>query len=765
MLPILIISTLLYRNTTSIMQDELRKSNEIYLTQTIENMEMIINQIGTVFQQTVLNGAIKDFEQFPRGSYYETLEGPYSDTDLRDLYTYMFSKSNVQWYLQILKKSNEFIHSVYFYDKAKHIYLTDETQYSMDNFFDDTWSLSTSGIHSYPLINELRDARQRDGTIKQVIPVVYMSPVLGNYIVINLDAEKVYSTIFAKYIRGDNYAFFVRSNSGKLMFYDRQYPVNEAMINDPEFQVHIADLQQNSFEAEILGKQRLITNATSELLGWTFISATAVDQIYESVNNIKNLILLSSLLLIAATGVLVFLTSRHIYYPIQHLLSFIKNKEIAIKDSNPGQKTIGEFKIIRNSLEEAYENQTKLQIRLKESLPANQKMFIHSLLRPNHFTHEEMVERLRYLEIPIAQEELALMVVTVQTDGSGEIDVELSKMNKLHIEDMLEGIIPKERSRIVMELIEDQFVVIMNIEATHMTEIFELADRIVLDTQQLPGIHCTIGIGNHCTAIGDLQRAYEEAKEAQRYRMLSGNSDIIYIRDVTLDQIALLDYPKDKEIALNNYLINGETELAQGMFGEFVKHLQKQNTKVDFRQMQQAFIRLLGSLLETSSALKLDIEKTWYRKENLFEVLLQKNELGDIKAWFEGIIDDFTAYVGRAYTEKNNKYVTQAIRLLEVEFSRNISLTSIADQLQLSPSYFSRIFKEYTGQSFSEYVTALRIEHGKKLLVDSDMRIMDIGERIGYHKTNYFSKVFKESTGLTPGEYRKMHGIQQTPSE
>lgn len=766
LLPILIISLVLYRNITSVMQTELRTANEMYLKQTVDTMEMIVKHIGTSFQQTVLSGAIKEFEAFPLGSYYETLDGSYRDEDLRELYLYVNSKSNAQWYLNNLKESNEFIHSVYYFDHNKHIVLTGSANFTFDDFYDDTWSLSTEGISAYPTISELREAKQLDGTRKLVLPIVYMSASLSDsYVVINLDAEMIYSTVFHKLIRDGNHAFFVLSAGGKLMFYDRQFAVSEQMSGDPNVLRLIEEHRQGSFETEMLGKQWHVTNMSSEVLGWTFINGILVNNIYKSVNNTKNLILFTALMLVAASGVFVFITSRNIYNPIRHLLSFVKDKSYEGGGTAANPKVFGELKVIRSSLMEAFELQESLQKRLKESLPAYKKMYVHSLLRPNHFTLEEIDDRLRFLGLGLHLDDIALFVITLTEITDPEADVERMKMNKLRIEDMIEAMIPAGRNRIVMELIEDRFVVMINCHPTQMTDMIALAERVAHDIRQLIGIGCTIGIGNHSRTVCELQRAYSEAKEAQRHRVISGNSDVIYIGDVRLENIPLLVYPKEKEAALNNYILNGEMKEALGMFTEFVKDLKEQQRKVDFRQLQQAFIRLLGSLVETAASLRLDIESVLRRKTNLYEVLLKKKDLKEIEEWFSDIIGDFTTYIGQAYKEKNNKYVKQAFRLLEQTYCDNISLVQISEQLQLSPSYFSRLFKEHTGQSFSEYVMTARVESGKKLLLESKLLIKDISERIGYNNTNYFIKVFKEHTGLTPGEYRKMHGWEELATE
>lgn len=767
LLPVLVISLVLYHNTTSVMRNEVRSANEMNLRQTVDTMEMIVNQIGTSFQQTVLSGAIKEFEGFPLGSYYESLRGDYREDDLRELYSYVNSKSNAQWYLDNLKRSNPFIQSVYFFDYSKQVVLTGTNFYSFPDFYDNTWSLTRDGINAYPLISELREAKQRDGSVRQVIPIVYMSSALtNNYIVINLDAEMIYRSVFSKLIRDGEHAFFVLSGSGRLMFYDRQYPISETMSADPALQREMTAHKEGSFEMELAGKRRLVASMTSGVLGWTFVNALPVDNLFESVNNTKRLILFTTMLLVAASGVLVLVASRSLYDPIRQLLSLVNIRGNTPASAAPGSKPYGELRLIRSSLLAAYASESDLQVRLQESMPAYKKMYVDSLLHPNRFTRDEIDERFHFLGIGLEQEGIALLVVTVLVEtGQPEADVERIRIDKLRIEDMIEAIIPADCGRIVTELIENRFVVIMNSLSPQMSEVFEAADRIARGIRDVIGIRCTIGIGNYCPDATHLQRAYIEATEAQRHRIVSGDSDVIYIQDVRLVNVPLLQYPKDKEMAINNYMLNGEAEQAKRLFAEFVADLKQQRPRVDFRQMQMAFLRLLGSFAETAVGLRLDIEQVLRRNANLYEVLLQKNEIKEIAEWFAGIIADFAAFVGQAYVEKNNKYGKQAVQLIESSFHDNISLTSIAEKLQLSPSYFSRIFKEYTGLSFSEYVMTARIESGKKLLLETGLLIKEIGESVGYHKTNYFIKVFKDCTGMTPGEYRKMHGIVECAAE
>ncbi len=85
-----------------------------------------------------------------------------------------------------------------------------------------------------------------------------------------------------------------------------------------------------------------------------------------------------------------------------------------------------------------------------------------------------------------------------------------------------------------------------------------------------------------------------------------------------------------------------------------------------------------------------------------------------------------------------------------------ITLTQIADNYHLSHSYFSRIFKSYTGFGFNEYLTHLRIQKATQLLLSSNMPISEISFQCGFSDSNYFSTVFKKEVGLSPIKYRML---------
>ncbi len=104
----------------------------------------------------------------------------------------------------------------------------------------------------------------------------------------------------------------------------------------------------------------------------------------------------------------------------------------------------------------------------------------------------------------------------------------------------------------------------------------------------------------------------------------------------------------------------------------------------------------------------------------------------------------------------NDVYKTfpKIVEYINSNLSESLSISDIAKRSLYSPSYFSKLFKEYYGQTVKEYVTAKRIEHASTLLSTTSLTIDEIILAVGYTNKHQFYKIFKSHTGKTPAKYR-----------
>lgn len=99
---------------------------------------------------------------------------------------------------------------------------------------------------------------------------------------------------------------------------------------------------------------------------------------------------------------------------------------------------------------------------------------------------------------------------------------------------------------------------------------------------------------------------------------------------------------------------------------------------------------------------------------------------------------------------------------IEKNYSQNIKISMFSDKYFFSKEYLTRQFKAVYHCGIYEYVLQVRMERARELLLDPEIKIQDIAQRIGYTDNNYFSKAFRTYYGISPSAFRQSHGVTST---
>src|SRR4029077_12015819 len=98
--------------------------------------------------------------------------------------------------------------------------------------------------------------------------------------------------------------------------------------------------------------------------------------------------------------------------------------------------------------------------------------------------------------------------------------------------------------------------------------------------------------------------------------------------------------------------------------------------------------------------------------------------------------------------------ITRAKEFIRQNQSEDLSLSMVAKAVNTSTFYFCKLFKKATGLNFTDYVSRVRIEKAKNLLLNPNLRISEIAYEVGFQSLTHFNRVFKRSVGESPTEYR-----------
>ena len=127
----------------------------------------------------------------------------------------------------------------------------------------------------------------------------------------------------------------------------------------------------------------------------------------------------------------------------------------------------------------------------------------------------------------------------------------------------------------------------------------------------------------------------------------------------------------------------------------------------------------------------------------------------DAVLWLHTVTRRFAQHVFEFKGSKHVDVLHKAIMYIKNHYTEKITLQDVADSVFLNMTYFSKIFKDETGQTPGNFITAIRIDASRRLLQDQKVEIVDIPEMVGFESQSYFTRVFKKAEGCTPAQYRR----------
>lgn len=104
---------------------------------------------------------------------------------------------------------------------------------------------------------------------------------------------------------------------------------------------------------------------------------------------------------------------------------------------------------------------------------------------------------------------------------------------------------------------------------------------------------------------------------------------------------------------------------------------------------------------------------------------------------------------------RNKQKMEQAIAYIQENYSSDLNMAVVSNYVSMNYSLFSYAFKQYTGKNFVNYLKELRMEEAKRLLAETQLRVVEISQQVGYENEKHFMKIFKSVCGVSPTEYRK----------
>jgi YesN/AraC family two-component response regulator len=230
-----------------------------------------------------------------------------------------------------------------------------------------------------------------------------------------------------------------------------------------------------------------------------------------------------------------------------------------------------------------------------------------------------------------------------------------------------------------------------------------------------------------------------------------------HIKTMGGDENSLQSYPLEKEKELLSLISLGDKAGSQKVLNEIFGHIFF-STGGSFEVIKARVLELIVLLSRAALEGGAEVEQIFGLNFKYLNEINGFKTVEDLTYWLSKIMTRFTDLVFNLADVKHVDVIFRAIDYVKRNYMKKISLEEVASHVYLSPSYFSKIFKEEMKTNFNNYLNHIRIEMGKKLLLDDSIVLVDVSNLVGYEDQSYFSKVFKKMTGVSPGKYRESRG-------
>lgn len=285
-------------------------------------------------------------------------------------------------------------------------------------------------------------------------------------------------------------------------------------------------------------------------------------------------------------------------------------------------------------------------------------------------------------------------------------------------------------------------------EYNERIELIDKARELVRNLKKRTENSFRIGISG-VKELGELRESYNEALHA----LVNTTSSVAHADDLPIRCEYGGNYPIHLEKRIFARVETGELEEAIEAGNEFFDWMVDNNpdNMMDIRLKSLEFVLWSERIAYESGGMTYQLDA----RQDYLPTVMSINDFNTLKKWFLDKISVACQNIMHKKSERSTSIIESAKEYIRLNYNKDISLDEISRRVNISPYYFSKIFKDDTKEGFVEYLTNVRIEKAKELLLESDYSMKEICSMVGYADPNYFSRSFKKNVGVTPTEYRE----------
>ncbi len=496
----------------------------------------------------------------------------------------------------------------------------------------------------------------------------------------------------------------------------------------PEIKKELIQQTDSTQEMEFQDEKLVLYKQKSQISDISFVAVQNYTYLLNEADAVKRVIIVASIVMILIATVIIYLSSRYLYRPLKQL-GYKLSRMAATKQE---EDMNNEYKLIENVLNE-------LQSEREYAIPSVVRDSMEKLL-----TGPFDEERFDHLKSLLGQDmkygRFILVVVECEAvEYRGEVLRSFDNLirNCREIEGFFAGMTAIQYAGIFNTCL-DYDLMIQKIEK--LKEGLEQKEILI-----------TCCVSREFRNRENMSLVYSEALSTLEKKFFKGNHKLIYEAPSSEPEKAE-PYSREMEKRLIKYVVEGKREKAFETIQTLTENLS--NRAADIQYTRFVYLQLCSNLVRNVQELGGHLPKN-YTERYIFNAIFSQKSILLLKQLAEEIVDTCTKCFERKEKTLSSN-VEKAIAFIQINYMNDLSLEDVANAVFLSSGYLSIIFKEETGYTVLEYITCVRMNKAKELVLKTPaLRVKDIAEQLGYNNVQSFIRYFKKYYGVTPMAYRK----------
>ncbi|HOJ11919.1 MAG TPA: response regulator [Clostridiales bacterium] len=290
------------------------------------------------------------------------------------------------------------------------------------------------------------------------------------------------------------------------------------------------------------------------------------------------------------------------------------------------------------------------------------------------------------------------------------------------------------------------------VESQNDTQSLLLAENIVAMFDE-ENIAVTVGVSKCFSEVSKFHIAFYQAKNALMRKFHINEQVLLYISKQDEKAVSTKD--------IKEYLIAGEKLLLMGDFNRFYTLTGQLLDSMSITQVSRGLLTsaLIQALLLMTKKIESEggnVNELLGKQEfNMFDEIQNYHSFTEMERWFRSIFNLLMEYLFSNVNTPKSNIINDVLKYVSSNYENpELSLKNTAEHFYINYAYLSQLFSREMSESFNHYLTRIRMEKAKKLVLESHVKLTDVALRCGYNNTSYFIKVFKRTTGMTPYKYR-----------